>query len=638
MKASLSPLTALVLFTCVNAQAADLLLNTPRLSGIDNFRDIAGLTTAYTTTHNGVMRAGVFYRSNALTPTGNDLAALEDLQVTTVVDLRSPSEITAQADTLPAGSRYVAVDLIGNNGAFVIDLNNMNVSDIDKMMQDGERSFVTSDYARQGLGKVFRELAAADDAALFHCTAGKDRTGWVSAVLQTIAGVSDRDIMANYLATNDYTADRISATLATMPTSMRDTYGALMGVRASWLQAGLDSVIASYGSMDNYLKTGLGLDQATIYVLRGKMVRYQTLPGESGFSGNSAQGASLLNALQDSPLSGRDTAYNYYLQSAIDQGSLGGVEKQIGGQVFADASSYLLRQPSRLYDALAPVISARGLQDEESQVWLQGLATYLGTDASSEASSSSEHSWGTLVGVTHRFNARSAANASIGYGDGSISSAGGKVKTHTPTLGLGARYALSSLDSGPWVGLQGSAGYIDYQSDRRLGGGLGAASGDTHGQFYSGRASLGWFSTVSTLTLDPAIGVQVTHLTLDGFRERGSEAALDVDGVNQTQTSLTADLGIGILPQQVGNWTLKPGIALGYERMLNDKSTSSHATLYGLGVDQTSAFGSKALYKAGLQLSATFNTITVGTRVDYLTADTHSDDGVAGQLNVAIAF
>lgn len=103
MKASLSPLTALVLFTCVNAQAADLLLNTPRLSGIDNFRDIAGLTTAYTTAHNGVMRAGVFYRSNALTPTGNDLAALEDLQVTTVVDLRSPAEITAQADTLPHG-------------------------------------------------------------------------------------------------------------------------------------------------------------------------------------------------------------------------------------------------------------------------------------------------------------------------------------------------------------------------------------------------------------------------------------------------------------------------------------------------------------------------------------------------------
>ncbi|MDU6923291.1 tyrosine-protein phosphatase [Franconibacter helveticus] len=636
MKASLRPLAALVMLSCFSAESAET-LNTPRLTGIDNFRDVAGLTTAYTTTHNGVMRSGVFYRSNALTPVGSDLTTLENLRVTTVVDVRSPAEIAAQADTLPAGSRYVAVDLIGNNGAFVIDLSKMNVSDVDAMMEEGERSFVTSDYARQGLSEVFRELAAADDAALFHCTAGKDRTGWISAVLQTIAGVSDEDIMANYLATNDYTAARLDATLAALPESMRETYGALMGVRASWLQAGLDQVIASYGSMDNYLKAGLGLDQATIYVLRGKMVRYVTLPGEAGLSGNAARGASLINALQDSPLSGRYTAYNYYLQSAIDQGSLGGVEKQIGGQVFADASSYLLRQPSRLYDSLAPLISGSGMQAEESQVWLQGLSGYLGTDGSDQASSGSEHTWGAMVGVTHRFNERSTANGSIGYSDGRVSAAGGKVKTHTPVIGLGARYGFSSLESGPWVGLQGSAGYIDYESDRQLGGGLGTASGDTSGQFYSGRVSLGWRATASTLTLDPAIGVQVTHLNIDGFQEEGSEVALNVDGVNETQTSLTADLGIGILPQQAGNWTLKPGIALGYERLLNDESAASHATLYGLGVNQTSAYGSKDLYKAGVQLNAVLRNVTLGARVDYLTANTHSD-GVSGQLNVAIAF
>lgn len=635
MKSSVQPLALLIGLVCCSAQAADVSLSTPRLTGIDNFRDVAGITTAYSTANDGVMREGVFYRSNALTPRGDDLSVLEQLNVKTVIDLRSPAEVMAQADTLPANSQYVNIDLIGNNGAFVIDLSKMTAKDVDAMMEDGERSFVTTAYARQGLGDVFRDLASAEDAALFHCTAGKDRTGWVSAVLQTLAGVSHDDIVANYLATNDYTAERVNATLAVLPTSMRDTYGALMGVRANWLQAGLDQVISSYGSMDNYLKEGLGL--ATIYVLRGKMVRYRALPGQSDFSGNAASGASLLNALQDSPLSGHYSAYNYFLQSAIDQGTLAGVEKQVGGQVHADASSYLLRQPSRLYDSLAPVISGQGMQNEQSRVWLQGQVGYLGTDGSSDASSSHEHTDGAMVGATYRFNDRTTANGGVGYSRGSVFAAGGDVKTNTTQMSLGARYALNSLDEGPWVGIQGSAGYIDYQSDRHLGGGLGTAQGDSNGGYYSGRASVGWLTNAATLSLTPAVGVQVTHLNIDSFKESGSELALDMSGVNETQTSLTADLGINILPQAVGSWSLTPGIAVGYERMLNDASTTSHGTLYGIGVDQTSAYGSKNLYKAGVQLSAHYRSVTVSTRVNYLTADTHSD-GVSGLLDVAVAF
>lgn len=636
MKVSVRPLALLICLFCTTAQA-ETLLTTPHLGGIDNFRDVAGIDTAYTTTYNGEMRSGVFYRSNALTPTGNDLSTLNSLAISTVIDVRAPAEVAAQVDTLPAGSRYVNIDLIGNSGAFVINLSKMTVSDVDTMMEAGEREFVTSDYARQGLGDVFRELANADEAALYHCTAGKDRTGWISAVLQSIAGVSQADIIANYLATNDYTAARLNATVATLPASMKETYSALMGVRANWLQAGLDQVITSYGSMDNYLKEGLGLDQATIYVLRGKMVRYLALPGQENLSGNARAGANVLNALQDSALSGHYTAYNYYLQNAIDQGSLGGVEKQIGGQVHADAESYLKRQPSRQYDAIAPQISGRNLQTEQSQVWLQGLTGYLGTDSHDGASSSNEHTNGALVGVTHRFNDSAAANGAIGYSQGSVSAAGGDVKTHTTTATLGARYGFRSLNSGPWAGIQGSAGYIDYESERHLAGGLGTAQGDSSGQYYSGRASVGWLTTASSLTLDPALGVQVTHLAIDKFQEQGSEVALNMAGVNETQTSATADLGIALLPQQLGSWTLTPGINIGYERLLNDDSVNSRGTLYGTGIAQTSAFGSKNLYKAGLRLSGEYRNVTVATRVDYLSADTHSD-GISGQLDVAIAF
>ncbi len=121
-----------------------------------------------------------------------------------------------------------------------------------------------------------------------------------------------------------------------------------LGVQPTFLQAALDQVVASYGSINAYLIQGLGLSQADIYVLRAKMVDYLTLPGQSGLVGNAAAGGILLDALQNSPLSGQYTAFNYYLQSTIDAGTLGGVETQIGGQVLADAAAFLLRVPVRL--------------------------------------------------------------------------------------------------------------------------------------------------------------------------------------------------------------------------------------------------------------------------------------------------
>ena len=188
------------------------------------------------------------------------------------------------------------------------------------------------------------DLAHSSDAALYHCSAGKDRTGWTSALLQSIAGVAPATIMNDYLATNQYEAGQIAAELAAIRAAKGDAAAAIvaptLGVQSSFLQAALDQVVASYGSMDAYLTQGLGLSQADIYVLRAKLVDYLTLPGQSGFVGNAASGAALLNELQNSPLSGTYTAFNYYLQSAIDAGTLGGVQAQVGGQVNADAAAY----------------------------------------------------------------------------------------------------------------------------------------------------------------------------------------------------------------------------------------------------------------------------------------------------------
>lgn len=621
-----------------NLQAAET-LDTPRLQGIDNLRDVAGTTSAYTTTHDGVMRAGQFYRSNALTPTASDLTILNSLGISNVYDLRTPSEIASTPDTLPAGAEYQNIDIIGSttSGSNITTISISSAAQAVAMMEETNRAFVNDAGMRGQFSVLFNELAAADGAALFHCTAGKDRTGWTAAVLLSIAGVDSATIMSDYLATNDYTAARVAATLAAMPSSMAAIYAPLLGVQASYLQAGLDEVTAQYGSMDNYLKEGLGLSQETIYVLRGKMVWYNSLPGMSGLLGNAAAGASLLQQLQNSELSGTYSAYNYYLQSAIDAGTLGGVESTVGGQVHADAASYLLRQGALVDRAAAGYSSGIGLKPGQTRLWSTALAGYLGTDGSSRAASSNEHTQGALFGLTQRFSEQLSGHAGFGYSRGSIGSSGGDVDTDLTLLKAGARYAPGSLEQGLFVDAGISAGWLDYSSKRELGGGLGAAKGDTHGTLSSASLALGYRLPLNGMTLEPSLGLRVSHLDLSGFEEKGSELALDVDGIQTTRRSATAAVKATFAPVALsGGWQVVPGIELGYDHALGDHEVESQSHLFGLDIDQRAAFDSRDQFNGAFSLTASLGDLSLGAQVGAIAGG--ESHGVNGALKASYQF
>ena len=618
------------------AQAADL--DTSRLAGIDNFRDIAGTTTAYSTAHDGTMRAGVFYRSNALTPTAADLATLNGLGIKSVYDLRTPSEIASTPDTMPSGATYQNIDIIGSttSGANITTVSFKSAADAIAMMQETNRAFVSDAGMRGQFGALFNELAGVDGAALFHCTAGKDRTGWTAAVLLSIAGVDNATIMSNYLATNDYTAERVAKTLAMMPPSMAAIYAPLLGVEASYLQAGLDQVAAQYGSMDNYLKQGLGLSQETIYVLRGKMVEYNSLPGQAGLIGNAAAGAQLLRELQNSKLSGTYSAYNYYLQSAIDAGTLGGVESTVGGQVHADAASYLLRQNAMIEQAAAPFASGTDLKVGQYRLWSTALAGYLGTDGSAHAQSSNEHSQGLMVGVTQRFSEQFSARGGIGYSKGSVGGAGGEADTDFTFLDLGARYGFTSLERGLFVDANISAGYVDYDSKRDLGGGLGSAKGDTHGNLSGATLALGYRMPLNTVILEPSLGVRVSRLDLSGFQEKGSELALNVDDIQETRRSAVANLDVSFAPMSMGAWQLVPGVRVGYEHMLGDHQVDSEGHLLGLDIEQRAAFDNRDQFSGGVNLMANLGALSLGAEVGASGGgDSH---GFSGALKASYQF
>jgi protein-tyrosine phosphatase len=250
--------------------------DTPRLASADNFRDLGGASdaSAYALTNGQRVRRGVLYRSNALSAlTDADLATLVSLSVRTVYDLRTDSEVTSKPDRVPTGASYVRVDILGT-----VALNpplSTAAADV-AWMEDLNRDFVRLASERAQIAGAIKAIAAIPGVQLYHCTAGKDRAGWISAVLQTILGLSSSQVMADYLLTNTYSAASIAATYnqlkAAYGQAMADAYQPLLGVQESFLTAGLNQAATSYGGMDQYISNGLGIDGVTRDRLRSRFL------------------------------------------------------------------------------------------------------------------------------------------------------------------------------------------------------------------------------------------------------------------------------------------------------------------------------------------------------------------------------
>jgi len=128
------------------------------------------------------------------------------------------------------------------------------------------RDFVRLGSAQKAYRLLFERLA--DPAALptaFHCTAGKDRTGWAEAVFLTILGVPRSTIVQDYELTNEYLR---GDALKSIRQSMSQSTPARIVADPAALDAAYDEVMKDYGSFDNYLSQGLHLSDATLAAIR----------------------------------------------------------------------------------------------------------------------------------------------------------------------------------------------------------------------------------------------------------------------------------------------------------------------------------------------------------------------------------
>lgn len=258
------------------AAAQDSAILAPRLialEGVQNFRDIGG----YRTVDGRHVKWGRIYRSAELSHLSQaDLTTLARLNIRAVHDLRSVSERTAEptAWTGAGAPPVIARD-------YVLDLSSMAALHLEPPTVDAAHdAFVKLylsflDTQRPQETALFDELLNNDGATLYHCTAGKDRTGIATAMILAALGVPRDSILYDYELSNRYFSGGIAAR-GTTPNQAQATSGRLppdiaavfMTVDARYLRAVFQQIDQDYGSIDVYLDQRLGVDAADLSRLR----------------------------------------------------------------------------------------------------------------------------------------------------------------------------------------------------------------------------------------------------------------------------------------------------------------------------------------------------------------------------------
>lgn len=242
----------------------------------ENFRELGG----YAGLSGKTVKRGAFYRTPALAnlQTPHDLALFKSLGVKTVIDFRSEPERLAAPDPAFAGIAHIdasaMIDADGNDVRF----------DLDEIFAQGEQGIydmvtaVRESYAHMPFGNpayriLFAQIAAGNTPLLFHCTAGKDRTGVAAALILKALGVSRADILRDYCLTNECRHNNRGSFMKMLAEKLPqvDTQALaqiVLGVEEENLVLVLDAIDARYPDFADYLREECAFDAAALAAMQ----------------------------------------------------------------------------------------------------------------------------------------------------------------------------------------------------------------------------------------------------------------------------------------------------------------------------------------------------------------------------------
>jgi protein-tyrosine phosphatase len=255
------------------------------LDGAVNVRDIGGYRSSYGT---DVVRGRVFRGDSLSQLTAADVSTLDSLGLRTVIDFRTPGEILVSGtDRLPFGIETVSMPVGGGDLGAVYEI----VASGDHRRQRAElgdgraaslmvqinRGFVADQRQRDAFGDALRMLCAPGRLpAIYHCSGGKDRAGWMTAVILTILGVPREQVLRDYLLSNDFHRTGYQKLrFDLMKTGMVDDPELLRPIleqSPTYLEAAFEEAERRYGSFGAYVTHGLRVTKPELTELRREML------------------------------------------------------------------------------------------------------------------------------------------------------------------------------------------------------------------------------------------------------------------------------------------------------------------------------------------------------------------------------
>ncbi len=249
-----------------------------------NFRELGG----YESADGRHVKHHMFYRSGMLCDLTDsaDRAAFEKLRIKTILDFRSNGEADAAPDPAFEGTDYVHVCALYADDGTEVDF---SPSDIRNMFTDpgtiAEQTgrmladmYQSMAFKNPGFRRLFSEIEQGNVPILFHCTAGKDRTGVAAMLILLALGVDEAAVLRDYELTNLYRKDAIEAAasrhtdrFAGMP-ELKAMFALMEGVDRTSAECTLNAIKETYGNYDAYFEAEYGLTNEKLTALRDRFL------------------------------------------------------------------------------------------------------------------------------------------------------------------------------------------------------------------------------------------------------------------------------------------------------------------------------------------------------------------------------
>lgn len=255
------------------------------LKRLVNTRDLGGFLTE----DGRKIKKGKLIRSGKLSKIPPEtVEALKKIGVTTVVDLRIFTEIEQAPDILWEGVKYVHQPLLCTATTGITRDKTMRITmmkearriksefgSADNYMASMYRSILMSEEPKRHTAAVLREIIENDGCILWHCSGGKDRAGIIAMLVESLLGVSEKDILADFVASAHFQRKKFfwnKFLIYTIPSTIRfkKILLVMMEAKPRYLMDSVNEIKEKYGSVTDYCKAELGICDEDIELMKAK--------------------------------------------------------------------------------------------------------------------------------------------------------------------------------------------------------------------------------------------------------------------------------------------------------------------------------------------------------------------------------